>query len=620
MVFPENYRLYEHVKTTEKEGQTELKSKTHAAGGSDRQDAYLYGHPLGRKKRFRSPADFFPHLLWLCTDEAGDPDNCTCKICSPEGLEKELPPAARAKLEKLSKIEAQPKVVSKPTTPIAQPVQPAQPAQQAQPQKQDSIAVSSTSKTPSSVPGPTPLPAPTSEDQKIDRQYNSFMYRTGEVVWFKRGSIWGLGVVLKRWMTAPSQHHYVVQPLTDPYRHQPAEVKSLSSEMRPWLAWSVPPYTNQGLNNMIKTMSFDEADWQGIVQKRYGSGNLEQDGPILAAKSVDSSYTLLGHSKTVEPEAGVTLKTFNGLFLGAEKIWVGDPIRLAGRSSTDVAVVMSIVERVHRSAMGQQLISQDVFLLIDHYTLATVSHTNPNLTTPAAYSNNPQLPHRLTQDLAFRNERSIRTSQTASYWSLVAPQRKLSLNDIKGRWYEASLLLPILQPGVLDKPAQKGEVLETGLWMNNRGDCQNASRPAQLPPLPKPNIRKDTRRAAFGKSIPADAQIEDGVQPPIISRSSNVEPSLQNNGAISGGPGSSSSQAISLDDVGFDIDPRFETIEDSGNQSGRQGSTNTAFGGGDGLDEFMNLDGSGDSQPGQQPLPGFGQDYGSQPQGSNGYY
>ncbi|EGP84777.1 uncharacterized protein MYCGRDRAFT_105665, partial [Zymoseptoria tritici IPO323] len=82
--FPENYRLYEHVKRKEVDGKLEIKSKTHAAGGNDRQDAYLYGHPQGRKKRYRSPADFFAHVLWLATDESGDPDNCSCKICSPE--------------------------------------------------------------------------------------------------------------------------------------------------------------------------------------------------------------------------------------------------------------------------------------------------------------------------------------------------------------------------------------------------------------------------------------------------------------------------------------------------------------------------------------------------------
>jgi hypothetical protein len=111
VTFPEGYRLYEHVKKTEKDGQTEVKTKTHAGGGNDRQDAYLYGHPTGRRKRFRSPADFFPHLLWLTMDESGDPDNCGCKICSPEDLDAILPATKNLKLERPVKQEV---VESKP--------------------------------------------------------------------------------------------------------------------------------------------------------------------------------------------------------------------------------------------------------------------------------------------------------------------------------------------------------------------------------------------------------------------------------------------------------------------------------------------------------------------------
>lgn len=109
ITFPENYRLYEHVKKTEKDGKTEVRSKTHAAGGNERQDAYLYGHPEGRRKRYRSPADFFPHLLWLSTDESGDHDNCGCKICSPDDLDDPLPitktkakPDPEVKMEKFT--------------------------------------------------------------------------------------------------------------------------------------------------------------------------------------------------------------------------------------------------------------------------------------------------------------------------------------------------------------------------------------------------------------------------------------------------------------------------------------------------------------------------------------
>lgn len=86
---PEGYALWEHVKyNVEKVAEEKKRDKgKHAAGIFERQDAYLYGHPQGRKKRYRSPADFFPHVLWLAADEEGDPRNCPCKICSPDGEE-----------------------------------------------------------------------------------------------------------------------------------------------------------------------------------------------------------------------------------------------------------------------------------------------------------------------------------------------------------------------------------------------------------------------------------------------------------------------------------------------------------------------------------------------------
>jgi hypothetical protein len=86
--FPEGYALWEHCKYHKDGTAFEKKQKNkHAAGGHERQDAYLYGHPHGRKKRYRSPADFFPHLLWLACDTEGDSLNCSCKICSPDGDE-----------------------------------------------------------------------------------------------------------------------------------------------------------------------------------------------------------------------------------------------------------------------------------------------------------------------------------------------------------------------------------------------------------------------------------------------------------------------------------------------------------------------------------------------------
>ncbi|KAK5115623.1 hypothetical protein LTR85_009794 [Meristemomyces frigidus] len=590
--FPENYRLYEHVKKTEKDGKTEVKSKTHAGGGNDRQDAYLYGHPQGRRKRFRSPADFFPHLLWLCTDEGGDPDNCGCKICSPEDLEAAIP-GAKTKNERPMKQEADVKPPLRPTIPQAGVGMVRQPSAQALRIKQETgVPAVKPGNTPKQ-PIPTALPQRKTDDQHIDSQYHTFMYRPGELVWFRRGSAWGLGAVLRRWVTESDQYHYTVQPLSWPHYHPQAVTKSSDLEMRPWLAWSVPRFTNDALNNMLEPPRYDNADWQGMSQKRYGTGDMEVDGSILAAKAIDATYTPFGLSKTTEPEPGVTEKHYDGIFLGAEKMWAGDPIRLTIGSGTDIMVLHSVVERKRTSAMGQQVIQQSCHLVGDIYTLVTVNHTNPSLPTPAAASNNPQLPPRLTEDLAQRNARSIPAKRTASYWKLIAAQRRLELNDVKGRWYEASILLPVLQQGQYEEAARKGEVQEASLWMNSRGDCQNSNRPANAPKVSKFNVRKETRREALGRAIPPDAEIMDGVDPPTDD---NVDPTL----------GSGSSGEV------MEIDRRFETAEGLGRgQHGAQSATES----GGGLDEFMNLDDIDD----HSQLPGFGQEYGSQP-AQGGYY
>ncbi|KAK4543605.1 hypothetical protein LTR36_005500 [Oleoguttula mirabilis] len=587
--FPENYRLYEHVKKTEKDGKTEVKSKTHVGGGNDRQDAYLYGHPIGRRKRFRSPADFFPHLLWLCTDETGDPDNCGCKICSPEDLEAAIP-GAKVKTEKPLKQETD----TKPTITQAGAGMVRQPSAQGIRVKQEpSAPTAKPAITPKQLTS-TPLPQRKTNDQHIDSQYHTFMYRPGELIWFRRGQAWGLGVVLRRWVTESDQYHYTVQPLSWPHYHPQAVTKSSDLEMRPWLAWSVPRFTNDALNNLLEAPRYDNADWQGMSQKRYGTGDMEVDGSILAAKAIDATYTPFGLSRTLEAEPGLIEKHYDGLFLGAEKMWAGDPIRLQIGSGTDIMVLHSVVERKRTSAMGQQVIQQSSHLVGDIYTLATVNHSNPSLPSPAAAANNPQLPPRLTEDLAQRNARSIPAKRTASYWKLVATQRRIELNDVKGRWYEASLLLPILQQAQYEDAARKGEVQEASLWMNSRGDCQNSNRPSNAPKVAKVNVRKETRREALGRAVPPDAEIMDGVDPPPPN---NVDPAL-------GGEAGSSGEVM-------DIDPRFETADAS--RRGQQGAQPAAESGG-GLDEFMNLDDIDD----HSQLPGFGQEYGSQP--SQGRY
>ena len=119
----------------------------------------------------------------------------------------------------------------------------------------------------------------------------------------------------------------------------------------------------------------------------------------------------------------------------------------------------------------------------------------------------------MTEDLTYRNARSIPTIYTASFWKLTTVNSRFELNDIKGRWYEASILLPILQQGAFEEAARKGEIQEASIWMNSRGDCLNSNRAPGLPKIPRINVRKATRRDAFGQAVPNNTEIKDGVQP-----------------------------------------------------------------------------------------------------------
>jgi hypothetical protein len=571
---PENYRLYEHVKKTEKDGKLEVKNKTHAAGGNDRQDAYLYGHPMGRKKRYRSPADFFPHLLWLGVDETGDPDNCSCKICCPEDLDSlglSAPKTERPTVDTKSSITPAAVNAARPPSQAA-----TKPKVEAQPAQAQRASAPTQTQKPSSLTQhlqPTPLPQKRFEDQIMDSRYGIFMYRPGELVWFQRGQPWGLGVVTRRWL-AKQQVFYTIQPLSYPGHNPTAVVKSSNAELRPWLAWSVPPFTNEGLNKI--TVTYDTADWQGIANHKYGSGDIGVDGSILAAKAIDASYALFGQNGATQ-QGDVVETRFDGIFLGAEKIWVGEPVRLHIGTGTDIMVVHAVIDR-KRLSPNKQIVQQSIIFQGDVYHLTTTAHTNPSVPSPASLNSNPHLPGRLTQDIAIRNSKSMQVKRSISYWNLISTQSRVDVTDIKGRWYEATILLPILGEKEYKDELSRGEVPESSLRMNCHGDATYGSSRDRdaLPRAQRKYIPKDTRLAAFGAAVPPQTVLRDGFEPPQAQQQQSV----------------AHHNALNVDTM--EIDPRFDTAQSAaGTSVGGSGLVASAgqHNPGDAMEFISNLDG-----------------------------
>lgn len=352
---------------------------------------------------------------------------------------------------------------------------------------------------------PTQLAPAKCFEQDQDSQWNKYLFRPGELAWFNRGNAWGLSVILKRTLARSHQNHdrakYLVQPLSHPSHYPPSRIIESEDGLRPWLAWSPPSPTHASLAS-APNLTYNTIDWKAVTSGRFGHGDAEVDGSIFAAKAVDDSFTLF------EPLANNTVTTgeriYNGLYLGGEKIWTGEPIRLRVGAGQDIMIVHSIVERLKPGSTSTS--SASILLVGDIYKFSTLQ-LQPGVEPP----DNRHLPIRLRQDMEYRNRATIPTKRTLAYWKLAQPQSRVPVTDVKGRWYESSSLLPILKgPADFSRDLQRGEVGDAGSWMNARGDCNVVGGNNTL----RTGTRHVDRLEAFGKSIPPGTRISRGLDGP----------------------------------------------------------------------------------------------------------
>lgn len=554
--FPENYRLYKRYKD-KKESKirtSDLPKPAKADGkdGNKSEDFYLYGYPLGHKKRFKSAADFFPHLLWLAQGTSNQRTDCECKQCSPEwvqnvpnlsgksgfvpkveptALQKDTPAVLRDSMtpkpqvvikqrsvsqdsNKLSKAvpKSQPPISTSPSLPIKGPAPapaakaiPAAPKMASAPSKvPPQPANSSVARTPAPVANlitPTPLAPPKSLEQDQDAQYRKYIYRSGELTWFNRGSAWGLSVIIKRELfkdqRGMDQPRYLVQPLSHPFSHPTTKIISSEDDLRPWLAWSAPGPTHQAL--AAPGLDYKNINWKEVVDGGCGGGDAEVDGSIYAAKMLDDSFTLIDPLSNNTTTTGE--RSYNGIYFGGEKLWVGEPVRLRHGNGHDVLIIHQIIEKLKQNSTST--ISASVFIVGDVYRYTTIPYTVGQ--EPAE---NPNLPMRLRQDLKYRNRVSIASKRTISYWKITQAAHRLPISEIKGRWYESSILLPVLHGAqAFQQDVQRGEVSDVGTWINGRGDANGASG--------KAGTRCTDRLDAFWKAVPAGTKISKGLDGPV---------------------------------------------------------------------------------------------------------
>jgi hypothetical protein len=441
----------------------------------------------------------------LATDPAGDSDNCGCKICCPEELDEPVKPAqpAQPAITRRPSNPTKPSNTPTPAPPTPAPAAPAlaQRAALANPQPSPSLApvaaAQSSARTPSK-----PI------DYDIDRQYAIFLFRQGEMVWFDRSGAWGLGVILER-SKVGNQSHYRIQQLSYPGHSPPPVEITRDLDLRPWLAWTVPPFTHKALNEYPARLHYSTFQFEDLLSGKYGSGTPEIDASILAAKAIDASYTPFAPESRSGTQAYVEIR-WSGIYLGAEKIWVNEPVRYvnpADQVATHVLVVRAIVERSSKSAQPWSTLS----LVGDVYVMLPVEPISMNQAPGGIVpgSDTTNLPTRILEDTRRRNIFSIQVRGIAHYWKRIERSKVVDLKDVRGRWYECTLFLPILLPGQAaeyEQQAREGDVKEVLSMMNGHGDCNVKDGTRQLP------ARAQKREAAFGKAVPPHTRIIDGVR------------------------------------------------------------------------------------------------------------
>ena len=531
--FPENYRLYRHVQKGGHRTSESLPSgETKVKKSSKSDDWFLYGYPFDRKKRFRTSKEFFPHLLWLAEGKSDDHTDCECKHCCPSWFEDYIktlrplpgrekvgdPPPIKGK-EKAAPTNQQnpvshPQVVIK-QRPLSQENRmPTKPPPKKAVIPPGTKATAPTSNTPTNRgqgPGvimPTSLAAAKSLEQDLDAQVGKFLYRPGELTWFNRGTAWGLSVIIKRDLFKDQRNQdcprYLVQPLSHPFSHPATKIISSEGDLRPWLAWSAPGATHQALT--APNLSYNTIDWKAVLGGAYGAGDAEVDGSIYAAKMIDDSFSLIDQLSNNTITTGE--RSYNGLYFGGEKLWVGEPIRLRVlNNQQDILIIHQIIEKL--KANSTNAASATIHIVGDMYRYTTINYIPGQ--EPAE---NPHLPIRLRQDLNYRNRITIASKRTISYWKILQAAARITIVDIKGRWYESSVLLPIIQgAGNFHTDVQRGEIGDVGAWINGRGDANGAPG--------RPGTRYKDRKETFGKAVPAGLEIGKGVDTPV------AEPSVQ---------------------------------------------------------------------------------------------
>ncbi|KAF4965791.1 hypothetical protein FSARC_6462 [Fusarium sarcochroum] len=468
---------------------------------------WVSGYPI-KVKLFKSPQEFAVHLIWLLSTSM-DYRDCCCAHCNasnpirgsifaddgliithePVKAEKmpprvtpvPLPPMPGQAPQKVNNVVPRPASTqstpvataqnSPAPTPVAAPAAPIQQVQQLpQIRPQEQIIQPQ----PQAQPQPQPQqqqqiqPQPQVQ-QQIQQQAppvaqvapqpiqwalkSAVLFRSGELVWYQNGNTWRLGVIAASAPSSPSSPNgqHEVMPIGHGIVQQ-NNVTKTEVDMRPFYAFTVPPVTLPEL----KDKEYDGVSWESLFQSTDGNRRemIALDASKMAAVKIDYSYSLW--SKLSE-DPNVKTVTYYGCFFGAERVEIGDAMRLRSLPA-DLNVPAETGVLGLRFIFTTKDFPGAVFFRGHIYQL--VSEDQPNIVR------DEHLP------LALRSESQWRHSVGAKRWryALVKENVVFKEQSIRGRFYPTHRLLPILNPAEFQSSVAQRRVDDQYAHLNNRMD------------------------------------------------------------------------------------------------------------------------------------------------------
>ncbi|KAH7017702.1 hypothetical protein EDB80DRAFT_760940 [Ilyonectria destructans] len=375
-------------------------------------------------------------------------------------------------------LQPQPQIQTQPQ-PQAQPQVAPQPQVQLQPHQQQQVQ-----------PQPQPQPQITQWALK-----SSLMFRAGELVWYQNGTTWRLGMI-----AASANGNHELMPIGHGVVQQ-QNVSKLDGDMRPFHAFTVPPVAIPDLKEKI----FDEIPWEGMFRAPGNDGNKRElitlDASKMAAAKIDYSYSLWTQLSE-DPNAKTV--TYYGCFFGAERVEIGDTLRLRSLPAEfNVPAETGVLGL--RFIFTTKDFPGGVFFRGHIYQPVKGDADPPNVVAEE------HLPIALRDESQWRNS----TSPGKRWrWALVKENVVFKEQSIRGRFYPTHRLMPILNPDGFRHAVAQGQTDDQYAHLNNRMDGSG-----------RYLGRKANRLNALGASVPHTARF---AMEPYVREEALKDPGAQN--------------------------------------------------------------------------------------------